>query len=185
MELLEPEKGVLDKKLANGAAMRSIEIDSLPPRRSIPVAKVRSELAQIVSFRPEMVVHDVENNSEPLGMCGVHQPLERKRTPVTILDGKRIDAVVTPIAGSWKLCEWHQFNRGDTEVRKLRQKRDDAIQRSRLRIRAPVEFVEDALLEARSFPLGIGPLKRIQVDDCGRAVDTLRLKPRCGIRVFF
>ena len=47
-----------------------------------------------------------------------------------------------------------------------------------------MKLVKDALLKLRSAPVGIGPLERRQVDDFGWAMNTLWLKPRCGIWIF-
>src|SRR5712671_6987878 len=111
MILHEPKKGVLDKEAANGAALRAVEIDGLSPRRPISVAEIRSELAEVVSFRSKVVVYNIESHSEPMGVCGVNESLKREWTSVTILDGKRVDAVVAPIARSGKLRYGHQFDR--------------------------------------------------------------------------
>src|SRR5258708_5781986 len=47
-----------------------------------------------------------------------------------------------------------------------------------------MDFVENAIVEFWRIPVAIGPLERLQVDDFGWAVNTLRLKPRCGIWIF-
>src|ERR1700730_18370239 len=101
-----------------------------------------------------------------------------------MLDRKRIDAVVAPIARSRKLCHWHQFDRSHAEIGQCRQMRAHAIQRSFFRIRTHMELVEDAFLEARSSPVGVSPLERRQVDDFGRAMNTIWLNPRGGIWKF-
>src|SRR5260370_36946033 len=118
--LLEPKKGVLDKEAANGAAFRPIEINGSPPRRPISVAKIRAELAEVVSFRSKMVVYNIESHSELMGVCGVNESLKREWTSVTILDSKRVDAVVAPIARSGKLRYGHQFDRGYSKISQIR-----------------------------------------------------------------
>src|SRR5258708_29481253 len=120
MILLEPEKGVVDKEAANGGAFRRMEINGFPPRRPISVAKIRAKLAEVVSFRSKMVVNDIESHSELMGVCGVNESLKREWTSVTILDSKRVDAVVAPIARSGKLRYGHQFDRSYSEIGQLR-----------------------------------------------------------------
>ena len=107
VKLLKPEEGIFDKELANRAAHGPIEIDGFAPRCAVPVAKVRAELPQIISFWAEMVVHNIECDGEPMRVRVVHEALKRLRTSITILDGKRVDAVVSPVARARKLCDWH------------------------------------------------------------------------------
>src|SRR5579864_1611088 len=101
--LFEPENRILDKKLTHRSALRAVEVDGLPPWRLIVLGEIRPELAQVISFRSKMVVNDVESDSEPVRVRGIHELLKRTGTSVTILDSKRIDAVVSPIARAGKL----------------------------------------------------------------------------------
>jgi hypothetical protein len=98
MVILEPEEGVFDEEPADMLALRPIEIDSLPPRCSISVSEIRPELGQIITFRAEVVVHDIERHREAMSVRGIHEPLKGARPSVTVLDRKRINAVVAPIA---------------------------------------------------------------------------------------
>src|SRR5579862_7698414 len=181
--MLEPTQCVLDEEPANRAALGSIEIDGLPPRRYIAVGKVRPELAKIVSFRPKVVIYHIKSDREPVGVRGIYEPLKRKRASVTILDRKRKNAVVTPIARTGKLRNRHHLNRRHSQGGQLRQMRGQAVQRSFRGISTHVDFIENAFLDAGSLPIGIGPMECGQIHDFGWAVNALGLKPRRGIRI--
>src|ERR1700747_2781232 len=90
VEIFKPEQGVFDEKLANGGAVGSIEIDGFAPRCAISVAKIRSESAQIISFRAQMVVHNIKSDRESQPMCCVHETLKRNWASIPIVDSKRV-----------------------------------------------------------------------------------------------
>src|SRR5882757_1774530 len=75
VKVLEPIKGVLYEELAHFIAFRAVKIQRCAPRSAVMIRKVRAEVGEIVSFRSQMVVDDVERYGEAPRMRGVHQGL--------------------------------------------------------------------------------------------------------------
>src|SRR5574337_593056 len=100
MKFLRPVKCVFDKKSANLVTSRAIKIDRLPPRSSIPVGEVWTELCQVIPFRPEMVVNHVEHHGQPARVTGFNKRLQATRPAIGILDRKRKRPIVAPIPAS-------------------------------------------------------------------------------------
>src|SRR5581483_358089 len=66
MKFLNPVTRVGDEKFANRRRIRAVEINHLAPLVSRPALQIIvRESAEIVSFRSEMVVNDVENHAQP------------------------------------------------------------------------------------------------------------------------
>src|SRR5579862_2133716 len=113
VELLEPGKRVLDKKVADRAAVGAVKVDGFTPRRAVTIAEVGPELPEVISFRSEVVVDDIERDREPVRVRRIHKLLQCPRTSITILHRKRIDPVIAPVARSGELRERHQLDGRD------------------------------------------------------------------------
>src|SRR5437016_196462 len=85
VKLIDPHQCIVNKEPSHVIALRAVEIDRLAPRRLVAVGEVRTEIAQIVSFRAEMVVDDVENDGEASLMRAVDETLEGERAAIRIL----------------------------------------------------------------------------------------------------
>ena len=92
----------------------------------MPMAEISPEIGQIVSLGPDVVVDHVQHHGQSALVTRVDQPLQLSRAAIRILHGKRIDAVVAPIAAAGKLRHRHQFDRGHAQV-------DQAVQLGRSR----------------------------------------------------
>ena len=86
--VLQPVQCVLDKEPSHFVAVLTIEIDRLSPRSSIAIGKVRSECTQVVAFRTEVVVDDVERDRQTLRVSCIDETLQRRRAAVGILRRK-------------------------------------------------------------------------------------------------
>lgn len=82
VEVAHPPDGVLDEIPADTVAVLLRDIDGGPPGRRVGVGEVRAVPAEHVALGPEMVVHHVEDHSEPDTVRCVDEPGERFRTPV-------------------------------------------------------------------------------------------------------
>src|SRR6202453_2383878 len=59
----KPVQSVVNKEIPHGPALSTIEIDRAAPRRAMAVGKkLRRINAQIISFRTEVVVNNVQKN---------------------------------------------------------------------------------------------------------------------------
>jgi len=111
--LSNPIECIADEKMAHRLTIWTIVIDSITPRRPIAIREIGAEVSQIISFRAQMVVDDVQDHGKPRRMAGIDQPFQPLRPTVAGLRRKRIDAVVAPIATSGKLRDRHQLNGRD------------------------------------------------------------------------
>src|SRR5882724_1283276 len=123
-----------------------------------------------------MVVDDIERHGKVLRVRRVYELLQIVWCAVTILGCKREGAVVPPVAGSGKLRDGHQLNRGYTEVGDTVEVRNDCDKSAFRCERADVKLVEDAVFERRCFPTRVRPVKRGRIDNLRRAVNALWLK---------
>src|SRR5579883_345045 len=72
----DPIERILHEVVANRTRILVIKIHRISPRRGVMMREVRTELRQVVPFRSEVVVHDIENDSEALRVSSIHQPLQ-------------------------------------------------------------------------------------------------------------
>ena len=98
VELLEPHPDVVQHVVAHRVAAVSVVVDRGAPRRLVAVIEVAAELAQVVPLRAEVVVDDVQEDGEALGVAGVHELLQAVRTAVAILRRVGEHAVIAPVA---------------------------------------------------------------------------------------
>src|SRR6267154_6718757 len=147
MKSFQPVESVFDEKAAYVVASGSIKVQRRSPRRLVMLGKIRTIFAQIIAFRSEVVVDDVQCYGEAPRMRGIHQQLQIARSSVTILNGKWIYAVVTPIPRARKLRDRHYFNGGHAKGCKLIQRGADRIEGSFIREGSHMQFVEHAFRE--------------------------------------
>src|ERR1700757_4127097 len=110
MEILQPVQRVLDEESDYFITLFAIEIHRLSPRSLIAVSEVRSEVGEVVSFRTEMVVDDVQNDRQPFLMASVNETLQAPRSSITVLNCKWKNAIVAPVSSAGELCDRHQFD---------------------------------------------------------------------------
>src|SRR5262249_41400190 len=93
----KPMQGVPDRK---GADCRHAIINGMSPRRVSAGEECRRVTMEVVTFRANMVVDDVEENHEPARMRFVHQRAQIVGPPIGAVRPKKKDAVITPIPPS-------------------------------------------------------------------------------------
>ena len=179
--VLEPVQCVFDEESPHIVAFFAVKVDGLTPGSAIAIGKVWAVSTKVVAFRAEMVVNHVERDGEAMLVGRVYQPLQGLWAAVGVLRREEIDAVVAPIARTGKLGDRHQFNRRNPQGGEFRKMRDYGVERSFRCVGSDMEFIEDAALQSRSFPVVIGPAESVQVDDLRRTMHSLRLKPGSGI----
>ena len=84
MKFVEPVERVVDEEIAHWPAPRPGEVDRGPPRRLVALGKKIGRVPrQIISFRSEMIVDDIEEHGEAAGVAGFDQRLQPLRRAVT------------------------------------------------------------------------------------------------------
>src|ERR1700722_20774775 len=83
--LLKPVERVVDEETADLIAGRAVKVDCLSPGTLIATGEVRTIFAEIVPFRSQMVVNNVEGYGESVLVSGIDQPLQALRVAVCIL----------------------------------------------------------------------------------------------------
>src|ERR1700733_9203727 len=76
VKLFQPIQSVLNEKCTHRFGLGTVEIHRLSPRSAIAPAEERSELAEIIPFRAEVVVDDVQNHRYTAHMSRIETPLK-------------------------------------------------------------------------------------------------------------
>ncbi len=79
--LANPVQRVLHYVAAHMLAARGIVVHRLSPWRFVVRREVRTEVAQVIAFRAEMVVNHVENHRQPAAMRGIDESLKASGPP--------------------------------------------------------------------------------------------------------
>src|SRR5215469_823826 len=174
VELVELLESFLYKVADYVIALGSIEVDRRAPGRVVTVREVRPKFGQVVSLGPKMVVDHIQHHGEPHSMAFIHQALQGYRSSIAGLRGKRIYAVVSPIALLRELRHRHQFEGGDPKILQTLQPWSNRIERTLLREGPHVNLIKDIVVLLQSGPTSIGP-RIIALHDQRRSVYPLRL----------
>src|SRR5467141_3598533 len=145
MKSFQPVERVFDEKAAYVIAFGSVKVQRRSPRRLVMLGKIRTIFAQIIAFRSEVVVDDVQCHGEAPRMCGIHQQLQIARSSVTVLDGKGIHAVIAPIPRARKLRDRHYLDSGYAKSGKSIECGAQGIEGSFICEGPYVQFVEHAV----------------------------------------
>ena len=182
MILANPVQRVLHDEAAHMLAASSVVVHRFSPRRFVVRGKVRTEVAQVIAFWPEMVVDHVENHRQPDAMRGIDESLKAFGTTVVRLHGVGRDAVIPPIAHARKSGYRHHLDHRDPQLLQVLQLRDSAVEGAIRREGPDVQFVNNVIAESEPAPSIVAPLKRRRIDDLGWAVHTLGEEARHRIR---
>lgn len=96
MVMSQPHERVIRKKASNFVAVLVIEIYSGSPGSAIFLDEIWSEPIEVIAYRPEVVVNNIEQNREAFCMAGIYKGLEIVRRAVAVMRRIQIDAVVAP-----------------------------------------------------------------------------------------
>ena len=116
MKLRHPVERIINHVRADFVTARPIVVDRAAPRSSVPVRKVWAEVAQIISFRSEVVIHDIQYDGDAPFMAGVDEGSKTLRSAIRGLDCKGKRAVVPPVARAGKLGHRHEFDCRDAQI---------------------------------------------------------------------
>jgi hypothetical protein len=140
--LAHPVECVVDEIASDLVALWPIEVERLTPRRAVTVGEVGPELGQVVSFRPEVVVDDVEDYPEPNAVSAIDEAPQSIRASIGALRRIGICTVVSPVAATGELGDRHQLDCGDAEITQRRQSLDRRVEGARLGEGSDVQFVD-------------------------------------------
>ena len=77
MKFLEPVERVVDEEIAHRTRVWTVEIDRGAPVGMMPLGEERAGISvEVVAFRAEVVVNDVEQNHEPALMGGCDETFQ-------------------------------------------------------------------------------------------------------------
>ena len=102
--LLEPVQRIFNRE---GADLRDTIVDRLAPRRLRRHVEPGRIAGQIVTFRPEMIVDDVEKHHQPAQMRFVDQRLQVFGPAIGAVRRIQQHAVVTPVAPAGEIGDRH------------------------------------------------------------------------------
>src|SRR5919201_4599643 len=105
--VLEPMQRVVD---GEGADLWNAIIDGMSPRRVSAGEEGRCIAMEVVTFRAEMVVDDVEKDHEPARMRFVDQHPQIVRPTIGAVRRIKQDAVIAPISAACEIGNRHQLD---------------------------------------------------------------------------
>ena len=111
-----------------------------------------------------MVVHNVEENVDVVGMGSVDKLLELFRPTVTFVDSEPINTVVAPVALTAERLHGHELDCGNSQVNEVIKLIDDPRKRPLRRKRTHVELVDDLALELFDCVSMIRP-RKVRAED--------------------
>src|SRR5947207_1350169 len=116
MKFVDPLQRVVNEKPANVVAMWPVEIDRHSPWRLVAIGEIRCEFREVIPFRTEVVVDDVEEKREAALVTGIDEPLQSDRTAIRDLCRADVRAVISPISIAGKLANGKELDCGDAEI---------------------------------------------------------------------
>src|ERR1700733_1372151 len=127
VKLLQPIQSVLNEERTHRLGLGAVEIHRLPPGSAIAPTEDRTELAEIIPFRAEVIVYDVQDHGYPASVSRIDEPLERPRPSVGILRGKRKYSVVAPVSAARKLRHRHDLDRRNPKFGQIIEPRNRCV----------------------------------------------------------
>src|SRR5207248_642135 len=120
MKFIDPITRVADEKFAHRPRVLAVKIERLAPFAFVAVGEIiLGKNSQIISVRTEVIVNDIENQTEARGVCLVRKAAEIIRVAVEARRREDIDAIVTPPKFPGELRDRHDFEHRDAEIDKL------------------------------------------------------------------
>ncbi len=115
----EPVAGVGENKIAHRFRAWAIEIHRRAPGRRVRVGEQRRVLRQIVTFRAEVIVDDVEQHRQVAGVGRIDEGLEVVGPAIAGIRRKGQHAVIAPVPAARETVHRHKFDGGDPEFGKV------------------------------------------------------------------
>src|SRR5260221_5759426 len=117
MKFLEPVDRVFNKEPANHLRIVCIKIECGPPRGIVlGVEIVGRVIAEIISVWAKVVVDSVQHNGQSGLMRSINEVTEIIRCTIRMAGSVETHAIVTPVPFSWKICNRHYLDDGNSEL---------------------------------------------------------------------
>ena len=107
--------------------------------------ELRRIAAEIIPFRPEVVVDDVEKHHQAALVRGVDQRLEIFRPAIGAVRREEQHAVVAPVPAAGKIGDRHQLDRGEARLGDMVELVDRGAKRAVARERADMQLEKDSI----------------------------------------
>ena len=174
--LPNPVQRVLHYVAAHMFAARGVVVHRLSPRRFVVRREVRTEVAQVIAFRAEMVVNHIENHRQPAAMRGIDESFECLGATVAGLHGVGRHAVISPIAHARESRHRHHLDHRNPQLLQVFEPGNGAVERAFRRKSPNMQFVNDVIAERKPAPSFVAPVECRRINDLGRAVHTFGQK---------
>ena len=141
---------------------------------------------QVVTFRTEVVVDDIEEDGEAAGMAGLDEPLQILRRAIPRSGRVEEDTVISPISSTWKFGDRHQLDGSRAELLDVIEMPDNPGEVTGFGKGADMQLVEDDFFPASAPPGVVVPDMLRGVDDLARTVHAggLATRRRIGNGLF-
>ena len=136
---------------------------------------------QVVTFRTEVVVDDIEEDGEAAGMAGLDEPLQILRRAIPRSGRVEEDTVISPISSTWKFGDRHQLDGSRAELLDVIEMPDHPGEVAGFGKGADMQLVEDDFFPSSAQPGVVVPDMLRGVDDLARTVHAGGLATRRGV----
>ena len=150
-------------------------VDCATPRCLRVGEELRRDAAEVITFRTEMIVNDVDEYHQPVRVRCIDQGFEIIRAAITRVGREGQNAVIAPVPASRKIREWHKFDCGDSGLRQVIELWHCRAKRPFLRESPGVQFGENSLMPRQSSPLTALPRETV-IDDFAGPMHVFGLK---------
>src|SRR6185312_5025867 len=146
------------------------------PRRLVSAGEEgRRVNRQIITVGTEMVVDDVEEETETARVTGLDKALQIVGRAVTRIRSIEQNAVIAPVPRAGKIGDRQQFQRGDPEGGEMIEMTLDAGEVAGFAESPDMKLVDDDLLPRAPAPGHLGPVIGAGIDHHARPVHVVRL----------
>ena len=171
--LAQPVQRISDGEVAH---LRHAIVDGAAPG-CLGVGKEGWRIAaEVISFRPEVIIHHVEKHHQPAQMGLIDQRLEIVGTPIAAVRRIPQHAVIAPIARAGEIRQRHQLQRGNPGRHQMIELADHGAVAAFRREGADMGLEQHRLLPRPSAPLGGAPAISAVIDHLARTRNIVGLK---------
>src|SRR5215470_2457372 len=184
VEFCNPVTGISKKELTHWPGILAIEVERLSPLSGVTVSEIIvGKLLEIIAIRPYMVVDYIENDANSQSMSPINKTAEIVWLAIESRRCEEIYTVIAPTKTSGKLRYRHDFQYRDAGLSQLWQFTHRTDPCTFARERADVHLIDNLPFQFDALPCPISPAEFPSVDDLRRAMWTIGLEARGGIRI--
>ena len=85
--IAKPHQGVVAKKATHFVTTCSVEIHGRSPGCRVVVIEIRAEPPEVIAYRAQVVVNNIQQNSQTLAMTRIDQAFQPVRPAVAMVRG--------------------------------------------------------------------------------------------------